>query len=734
MENLILIVDDMEANRYFWSRTLKAAGHQVIEAASVDEARRQLSKNPKLILLDIRLPDGNGYEFCQELKSISTAAVILTSANFTQSSDHLRAIDSGENAYLVSPIDPLILLGTVKSWMKVKTIERQKDLAEGRLALALSTSGIGFWEYSPTHKTLFLSDRFKEIWHQPNDWQGNPDDLLATLFPQDRKKIIKLLDALLVSEISFELEFQITAFDGSEKWIQTKVAMLKPDGGSRGKLNGTVVDITAHKKMSASIIESELQFRTLAESMPLVVWTAKPDGYIDWYNRGWFDLTGAEPGQSWEPFIHPEDLEPTSERWRRSFTTGEPYVAEYRFMSKDTGLYRWYLGRAVPIRDLEGHITKWIGTNTDIHEKMEIEKILENQAKVSQKITEAIPQGIWITDLDGSATYFSQRFSELVGYSVEELLGWGWYEIIHPADKGPVAVEWQRCRNNFESVSFEFRIRHNSGQYMWVLSRGTPFKEDTGDYTKYYGTWTNIDDLKQTQDKLSAAINARDEFLSIASHELKTPLTSLKLSSQLFFRQVEKRGDEAYAKDKVDELVRQAEKQTNRLNRLVDDMLDISRIRTGKLSTTKSSSELAALVREVTERLHHHLSSEVEILFDSNLSVPAFVDALRIEQVLTNLLTNADRYGQGQKISVDLKVEDGIARISVEDHGMGIEQKNLSIIFDRFERAVSANEVSGLGLGLYISKQILLAHGGDIEVKSSLGEGSTFTALIPLRA
>ncbi len=240
--------------------------------------------------------------------------------------------------------------------------------------------------------------------------------------------------------------------------------------------------------------------------------------------------------------------------------------------------------------------------------------------------------------------------------------------------------------------------------------------------------------VKDTAERLAEAVKARDEFLSISSHELKTPLTSLRLQAQLMKRSIQNNSFRQYTDEQMYKVVDQTDRQVTRLNRLIDDMLDITRIRSGKFSINKEKFDLADLVNETVLRL--------KLMFEeANASPPEIVqkdssvgywDKMRIEQVMNNYLLNALRYGEGKAIRVKvIKLSDAV-RVSIEDHGIGIEKKRLEQIFDRFERAISANEISGLGLGLFIVRQIVQAHSGKAWGESEPGKGSTFYFELPL--
>ena len=229
------------------------------------------------------------------------------------------------------------------------------------------------------------------------------------------------------------------------------------------------------------------------------------------------------------------------------------------------------------------------------------------------------------------------------------------------------------------------------------------------------------------------AVAARDDFLSICSHELRTPLTSLKLQTQLTRRLLDRDQAKALAPEKFRRFLENTNLQIDRLVRLVEDMLDISRIRAGKLSLHAESVDLRSLVVEVTERFSPQLAlSGSSIALHLEEGVTGNWDRFRIEQVLVNLLTNAVKYGAGSDIEIFLSRSQGMAKLEVVDKGIGIEPANQSRIFERFERAVSKDNISGLGLGLFIVRQIVEAHGGTISVASEVGKGARFTVCLPL--
>lgn len=227
---------------------------------------------------------------------------------------------------------------------------------------------------------------------------------------------------------------------------------------------------------------------------------------------------------------------------------------------------------------------------------------------------------------------------------------------------------------------------------------------------------------------LERALDLRKEFISLASHELNTPLTSLKLITQMFQQKMKKDG--VISSGDLSRLLRTYDEQILLLTRIVSDMLDISKIENGRLALIKNRIELSSLVSKVVEFSSSAYQNEIN--FSSEGTFFGDWDQHRIEQVLLNLITNAIKYGQGNPIHVDLAVKDDSVVIRVKDSGIGIPDDMKDRIFGRFERAVNPNQFAGLGIGLYIANQIVRAHEGRIEVTSKLGEGSEFSVILPL--
>jgi len=242
-----------------------------------------------------------------------------------------------------------------------------------------------------------------------------------------------------------------------------------------------------------------------------------------------------------------------------------------------------------------------------------------------------------------------------------------------------------------------------------------------------------LQQLQSTQLELEQAVRMRDDFMSIVAHEVRTPLNGLILETQLRKMHLARDNAAAFTLDKMHAMVDRDERQIKSLIRLIEDMLDVSRIRTGKLSIRPNRFDLTQLVSNLLQNFAQQVeAAETEVSFTAPHPVEGYWDEFRIEQVVSNLLTNALRYGGRSPIQVRVYREGNEARVEVQDRGIGISAENQKRIFQQFERVSAKTVVAGLGLGLFISEQIVAAHGGSIVVESEINEGALFRVCLPI--
>ncbi len=327
--------------------------------------------------------------------------------------------------------------------------------------------------------------------------------------------------------------------------------------------------------------ERELYFHTIAEAVPEIIWTATPDGQDDYFNQRCFDFTGSTleemRGMGWKAVVHPDDLNSCTSRWQNALRVGEPYEIEYRLRGKD-GNFRWFLGRANPIRNAAGEIIKWFGTCTDIESQKQNQQNLEGQIKEQTlqlaetnarlqrelyvQTMEGIPEIVWTADLGGAIDFTNRRWLDYSGLTAEQSLGEGWAQAVHPDDLAPCIEKWQTAVLAGNSYESEYRLRDRNGHYRWFLVRANPIRNSAGQILKWFGSCTDIENQKQNQQILEEQILERTAQLADANTRLQEEMlekdfarNELDQQNETMMSELQKRSERATMLAKMGELL-----------------------------------------------------------------------------------------------------------------------------------------------------------------------------------
>lgn len=387
-------------------------------------------------------------------------------------------------------------------------------------------------------------------------------------------------------------------------------------------------------------------------------------------------------------------------------------------------------------RDEKGEINGIMILGVEITETvLARENLKASQAALQFALSNA-QMGTWSVNLQSGDVELSQESVALFGLTktktnVDQTVE----SVIHPEDKVRARAELAEAIAEKKLYFSEYRIIRPSDQAQrWIMATGKAQYSREGVPQTLTGIIMDITERKTAEENLKNAIQTRDEFMSIASHELNTPLFTLKLHAQNMQRNIKKGDPTVFNPENVVKLVDHVDKQVNRLTRLVEDMLDISRLNTGKLKLIKEDVYLGEIVKEIAERFKSHSEAMgSKIVVEIKKNVMGKWDRVRLEQVIENLLTNSMKYGNKKPISIKIETQGSDAVLSISDQGIGISKDAQLRIFDKFERAISSSEVSGLGLGLFISHQIVAAHNGALSVESEEGKGATFVMRLPVQ-
>jgi two-component system phosphate regulon sensor histidine kinase PhoR len=333
-----------------------------------------------------------------------------------------------------------------------------------------------------------------------------------------------------------------------------------------------------------------------------------------------------------------------------------------------------------------------------------------------------IPQMTWTNLPNGEVDYYNQRWYDYTGLNFDDTEKWGWQKVVHPDDLQITNDKYVASLNSGEIYEVENRYRRGyDGAYRWHLNRAVPLRNENNEIVYWVGTATDIEDQKKEMER-------KDEFIGIASHELKTPLTSLKGYLQLISSY--KRAELPIV---VKQYVEKANTSLNKLQRLINDLLDVSKIQAGKLEYAFTTVNLTELMKTCVENSEHGHPSNNFIIRDGT---DYFVNgnSERLEQVLMNLINNAVKYSpQNTDVIIETTADNKMVCVTVTDFGIGLTPEQKERIFERFYRVEDKKHMtSGLGMGLYISAEIINYHNGEIGVESEAGKGSTFYFKLPL--
>ncbi|HEX5752355.1 MAG TPA: PAS domain S-box protein [Archangium sp.] len=589
----------------------------------------------------------------------------------------------------------------------------------------------------------YVNRRFASYLRKPvEEVLGHTDE---ELFPADTARMLHAHDdTVRATGTPREFEEVLPLPEGPLSFLAERFPLRSPDG-TAGAIGVMALDISSLKKIEQGLRRREEDLRQMVDGLEdqgLIGLDA--EGRVRSWSRGAERLKGYKAEEiigRQAAFIHEGELshpgllrEALAEAARKGRVEVESWCIRKdgsRFLSNDT---------AFPLWTEEGGLRGFSVVSRDVTERYEAQMGLQRSETRYRLVSRATGESIWDWDLVRNRLDWGEQAMARLGYPEDEdasSLGW-WEARIHPEDREEVLSSLMRVlESEEERWCAEYRFLRGDGSQAWVRDQGYVVREN-GRPVRMIGAVADITPRRRAEDERSrlyreaqGAIRLRDEFLSVASHELKTPLTTLQLHLQMLRALATQEGS-AFTPERARKKLSLAEHQVRRLVTLVNDLLDISRLNSGRMEFRFETVDVTRLVREMLERqrgLLRHCGSEVRLHLRGPYS--ARVDPMRLEQILLNLLSNAAKYGQGKPIDVSLDGDEDGYLVRVRDRGIGIAPEDQERIFERFERAVSERNYGGLGLGLWISRRIAMRLGGTLAVRSQPGEGATFELRLP---
>ncbi|BAT51339.1 two-component hybrid sensor and regulator [Nostoc sp. NIES-3756] len=528
-----------------------------------------------------------------------------------------------------------------------------------------------------------------------------------------------------------EREWSYIRKDGSRFPVLLSVTPLYDAENNITGFLGIGSDITARKATEEALRESEYRYATLAQTAPVGIFRNDASGRCIFVNERACNLIGSPPedilGEGWIQSLHPDDRQRVVTEWNQAVQQSLPFKTEYRFRHVNNFI-NWVISQAIPERGTNGEVIGYIGTMTDISDRKRTE---EELLQLSQALESAV-EGISQLDTQGRYLKVNPAYAKITGYEPEEMVGMEWEITVHPDDQEKMMAAYQHMLKNGK-VEIEARAMRKDGtafdKQVVMVKAYNQQQECIG----HYCFMKDISDRREVE-------RLKDEFVSVVSHELRTPLTSISGALDLLASGVLPAGS-----DDAQRMLNIAANNTDRLVRLINDILDIERIESGKIQITPQACDAADLMTQSVEVIEEMAELAGVKISMSPVSANLWADPDRIIQVFTNLLSNAIKFSSpGSTVWLSAEIENGKDNISttphilfkVKDQGRGIPTDKLESIFERFGQvdASDSRQKGGTGLGLAICRSILQHHGGQIWADSTLGEGSTFFFTLPIFA
>jgi len=504
----------------------------------------------------------------------------------------------------------------------------------------------------------------------------------------------------------------------------------QPMRDATSKIYGVVcfaTDVTELERAKQAVEESQLTLYNLVRQAPvgICIIHAK-DLVIQVVNDSYLELVGKERSDMenhsiWDAI--PEAAESYAPVMNNVIDTGEAFIAkEHEVLLIRNGKAEFVFIDFVfePVRHFDGTINAVMVIGIDVTDKVKSRKNIEDAEERGRLAIEAAEIGTFDLNMITGTTVTSDRFNTIFGFNGpvprKSLI-----DVFHPDDL-PIRQLAHEYAQRTGKLFYEARIIHPDNSVHWIRSQAKVYFDSNKTPVRMLGTILDITEFKRLQQQ-------KDDFISVASHELKTPMTSLKASMQILDKLIKTDNKP----DKIPVFIEKANASLNKMQHLIESLLNVSKIAAGQLALNKSIFKAAEMINDCCD--HVRMAGEHELILTGDSDVEIYADRVKIEQVIVNLVNNAVKYApDSDKIIIDISVKGKMTKIAVRDFGDGIQSEKIPHLFERYYRVDSSGlQYSGLGLGLYISAEIVERHGGKIGVKSEAARGSTFWFTIPLK-
>jgi two-component system, chemotaxis family, CheB/CheR fusion protein len=633
---------------------------------------------------------------------------------------------------------PLKLTGISIDITNNKVAEEKLMASEERLRLATETSEIGIWEWNLITNQIRWDAQMFIIYGVAPTTDGLVEyhTWSQAVVPEDLTLQEKILQDTVKNTSSSKRSFKILrANDGLLRYIEAVETVRTNVAGDAEWVVGTNMDVTERKVTEQYIKESEERYHNLIISSPSAIGVLQGEDFvITTANDAIIEIWGKGReimGKKYFEALPELAAQGYNEVFAEVYKTGNPYYAletPVNILQNRKMELKYYNFLLYAQKNALGQ-TDGVGIiATEVTSQALFNKKIQESEENFRQLSELMPEKVSRSDNEGNVIYYNKSWMDYTGFSYEDLKNWGWGKVMHPEDIEELTSLWTHSVNTGEDFEMEFRILNKAGAYRWHLCRSSSIKDESGSVKNWVGVTIDIQKIKEE-------VKRKEDFLKMVSHELKTPITSIKGYVQFLLTLFKSDSEIPVALLPVKSSLTRIDTQISRLTRLITEMLDLSRIESGKLELKKERFILNKLVSETVEDiLHTNSTHKINVMEDHIVNVVG--DRDRLGQVLINYINNAIKYSP-ERNEIDVHIfkpaSDQVA-VSVTDFGIGISNEEQGKIFQRFYRVEGKNEefYPGFGIGLFLCNEIIQRHGGTVKVESETGKGSVFTFLIPL--
>src|SRR5882762_1266538 len=724
-----------------------------------------------LILADYSLPSFDGISALKfAMKACPDVPFIFVSGTLGEEVA-IEALKIGATDYVLktrlSRLVPSVLRALREATEKAERKRAEESLrqSEAYLAEAQRLSHTGSFGWRPSTGELLWSEETFRIFHYDRATKPTVELVIQRVHPDDAALVKQTIERASQDGKDFEHEYRLAMPDSSVKYVHVMAHALSHESDGV-EFVGAVMDVSDRKRAEEELRRSEAlaeqHLRLVVDTTPAMLNSCRPDGYLDYVNKGWLDYFGFSLetaldradvmkmsipsktdmyGSDWQPVIHPEDLPGFTNHWKSMLVSGKPDEREARVRRFD-GVYRWHLFRAVPLYDETGKLVKWYASAFDIEDRKRAEEALrrsEGYLADAQKLTRT---GSWAWNVaTRQGVYWSLENYRLFGFDPEggipsdEVL----YQRIHPEDRDRVGRE-TILENLDEGAHFDvdFRIVLPGGAIKYVRSTGHPVCNTSGDLVEYVGTSIDVTErkradeererLRQVQADLAhlSRVTTMGELTASLAHEIRQPISAAVMNAKTCLRWLGRdEPDLPEAREAAARLVKDVTRAADIISR-ISLLFKKGPLQRESVDVNELIEEMIVLLRSEANR--YSISIRTELAED----LPkVMADRVQLQQVFMNLMLNGidamKEASGGSELTIKSETGDGQLLISVSDTGVGLPQGQADRIFTAF----FTTKDNGTGMGLPISRSIIESHGGRLWATGASGRGATFQFTLP---